>query len=756
MNLAQLLDKLKVSDQFIRHVTKWHVINSVDSKYAPFPESVNERLVQALNSKGIHKLYTHQAEAFEKVNQGKNVVVVTPTASGKTLCYNLPIFNAWMSNPNYRALYLFPTKALSQDQLGELKDMIDELGIDLKTYTFDGDTPQTARKAIRSAGHIVVTNPDMLHQGILPHHTKWIKLFENLKFVVIDEIHYYRGVFGSHLSNVIRRLKRICKFYGSDPIFICSSATIANPAEHTRKILEEDVELVDNNGAATGEKHFLFVNPPVVNFELGIRESVIKRVTKIASEFLANNIQTIVFARSRLMVEVMVTYLRDYMRKIKKPENLVRGYRGGYLPNQRREIEKGLKSGKILCVVSTNALELGIDIGQLEVSIVTGYPGTIASTWQQIGRAGRSQSTSAAIFVASSSPLDQFLINHPEYFLAKSPEQAIVDPNNLSILVNQIKCAAFEIPFSEGDQFGIDSFQEILNFLYEDRILHQSGGQYHWMSDVYPAVEVSLRSATVDNVVIIDKSKGAKVIGEVDFLSAPMLVHDEAIYIHEGQQYIVEKFDYEQKQAFVKDCDVDYYTDSQRETDVSVIDIFEGKQNKKETAGHYNGEVKLTTLVTSYKKIKFHTHENVGFGKVYLPPQEMHTTGYWLEIRQPVVDEIVKAHLDMGFGIKALGNVFRNIVPLYIMSDYRDILTVPMVRAPLTQLPTIYICDNYTGGVGFAQRIFDQRRILLEAAKDLIEGCGCKSGCPSCVGPAIEAGPEGKMTCLKLIELLMD
>ncbi|MEW5925793.1 MAG: DEAD/DEAH box helicase, partial [Candidatus Zixiibacteriota bacterium] len=438
MNLIQLLESFKTDRAIAPNIAAWQVFPPREGIYADFPDYLDAHLVKVLKSRGIHRLYSHQRDAVDSIHAENNTVIVTPTASGKTLCYNLPVLDSIIKNRSNRAMYLFPTKALSQDQLAELTGLVDTLDVDIKTYTFDGDTPQTARRLIRSAGHIVVTNPDMLHAGILPHHTKWIKLFENLKYVVVDEIHHYRGIFGSHLSNVIRRLRRVCNFYGSDPIFICSSATIANPAELAERITGKKVNLVDKNGAPTGEKHFIIYNPPVINKQLGIRKSALTESFNMAERFIRERIQTIVFAQYRLQVEVLLSYLRE---KFKEPfgKNIkVAGYRGGYLPNQRRDIEHGLRDGSITGVVSTNALELGIDIGALDVSIICGYPGSISSVWQQAGRAGRRTDISVTIFVANSSAINQFLAKDPKYLFNKTPEMGIIDPDNLIISANHI------------------------------------------------------------------------------------------------------------------------------------------------------------------------------------------------------------------------------------------------------------------------------------------------------------------------------
>ncbi len=751
MNLEQVLDVLRSDPQLSKNITCWKQLPAKEAEFADFPEGLNAEMIAVLGQRGIRKLFTHQASALRAIFDGKNIVVVTPTASGKTLCYNLPVLNAILENPNARALYLFPTKALSQDQLSELYEMVKALKVDIKTYTFDGDTPASARQAIRTAGHIVISNPDMLHQGILPNHTKWIKLFENLKYIVIDELHYYRGVYGSHFSNVMRRLKRICQFYGSDPQFICCSATIANPRELAGKLVETDFELVNNNGAPRGEKHFILYNPPVVNYELGIRKSVINETRAVAHKFLAAGVQTIVFARSRLRVEILLTYLKESMSALKKPTTSVRGYRGGYLPNERRTIERGLRDGEILGVVSTNALELGIDIGQLSVCLMAGYPGTITSSWQQAGRAGRRSGVSVAVLLASSAPLDQYIINHPEYFFEQPPEAGIVDPNNLIILMSHIKCAAFELPFADDEKFGVDATGEILSYLEEHGVLHHSGNQWHWTSETYPAEAVSLRSASPDNFVIIDTTGTERVIGEVDYFGAPTLIHDDAIYIHGSQQYHVDKLDWERRKAYVHEVTVDHYTDAQTKTNLKVLDLFETHSVRGGAKAH--GEVAVTTLTTMYKKIKFHTHENIGAGVVNLPEIEMHTTSYWWEFDDEIYQSLKVTNEDFGNALRSMANVVGNRIPMYVMSDPKDIRSIPMIRAPFSGKPTIYVYDVYPGGVGFSKKIYHLHDELIRASKELILACHCKSGCPSCVGPLLEVGESGKKNVLKLLNL---
>lgn len=738
------------------YLTALEHIPAQDARLDDYPDWLNEGIVNQLKKDGIDNLYSHQASSIKAVNEGHNVVVVTPTASGKTLCYNLPVLDRMIKEPDSRAIYLFPTKALAQDQLNELYRLIEALDKPVSTFTYDGDTPVSARSAIRNQGNIIVTNPDMLHTGILPHHTKWHRLFQNLKYIVMDEIHIYRGVFGSHMANVIRRLKRICQFYGSKPQFICCSATIANPLELAEKIVEEEFTLINNNGAPSGEKYFLFYNPPVVNRQLGIRKSLIKETANLVSKFLNRDIQSIVFARSRLTTELLTSYLKDYLEKNGQDRDLVRGYRGGYLPNLRREIEKGLKDGVIKGVVSTNALELGVDIGQLDACFIAGYPGTIASTWQQAGRAGRRNHTSVAILVASSVPLDQFIINSSNYFFKEIPESAVIDPNNLSILINHIKCAAFELPFVPEEKFGLDELEDILQFLEDKGIVHFTHNKWHWMSEAYPADEVSLRSASTENFAIIDQEESSnKIIGEVDRESAHTTIFEGAIYIHEGEQYTITRLDYDDCKAYAKKVEVNYYTDAQVESHIKVLDVFD--LHEQENVNHQQGEIAITTISTMYKKIKFYTHENLGYGKINLPAEDMHTTAYWLILSERFINLAGKKMssgftFDLAGGLMALSNVMVNVTPLFVMCDPKDIRAIVQVRSPFTDLPTLYIYDNYPGGVGFSEKIFELRDKILVAARELIENCGCDEGCPSCVGPINQVGNQGKQSALLIIK----
>jgi DEAD/DEAH box helicase domain-containing protein len=569
-----------------RVVTAVRRMPAADACLAPFSPGLDVRLLAAMRARGVANLYTHQAAAVSHALAGRNVVVTTPTASGKTLCYNIPVLNRILADPSTRALYLFPTKALAQDQLAELDRLAqiinESAGLDLGVFTYDGDTPQDARRAIRSRAQVILTNPDMLHSGILPHHPRWARLFENLRFIVIDELHAYRGVFGSHLANVLRRLHRICGHYGSEPTFICSSATIANPADLAERLTERPFELVDESGAPRGEKFFFFVNPPIVNKQLGIRRSYTQETRRVALEFLRRGLQIIVFAQSRLVTEILTRYLKDTVQGPPGADEVVRGYRGGYLPNRRREIEKGLRDGDVRAVVATSALELGIDIGALDVSVLAGYPGTIAATWQRAGRAGRRSGQSAAVLVASSAPLDQYIVRNPSYFFDASPEHALINADNLQILLAHIKCAAFELPFGANEVFGRENVQQILEILAEEGLVHLAEGQapgeeahWHWTNESYPADAISLRSVSSDNFVVVDKTDHARVLGETDFTSAPSTLHEKAIYIVEGGLYQVERLDFENRKAFVRQVECDYYTDAIRYDRVTILDTFE-------------------------------------------------------------------------------------------------------------------------------------------------------------------------------------
>jgi len=728
-----------------------------EAEFVDFPEIINERLQNVLRGRGIQRLYSHQAEAFAHVDAGRNTVIVTPTASGKTLCYNLPVLNQLMRDKNARALYLFPTKALAEDQLDELHGLIEAMGSDLCAYTYDGDTPQDARRSIRQRANVALTNPDMLHAGILPHHTKWAKLFENLQFIVIDELHYYRGVYGSHLANIIRRVSRLCEFYGSKPRMIACSATIANPKELAETLAEAPFELVNRNGAPCGEKIFVCYNPPVVNRQLGIRRSYISETRRIAMEMLDHGQQTLVFANNRLATEILVTYLKDAYDNNRIPTESVRGYRGGYLPRERREIEARLRSGDIRAVVATNALELGIDVGSLDAVVMAGYPGTIASTWQRAGRAGRRGTPAMAVMVASSAPVDQYIVEHPDYLFESAPEHAHVNPDNLEILLNHLKCAAFELPLRDGEQFGPHDVTEFCQFLSESGLMHRSAGCWHWTSDAYPADAVSLRSVSSDNFVVIDITGEPRIIGEVSFSAALTTLHEKAIYLHEAKQFHVERFDYKERKAYVKRVDCDYFTDAIDYTQVRVLAEFE-KECVAAGADRVHGDVRLNRQIVGFKKIRFYTLENVGAGKLSMPEQEMHTTAFWLHFTAEFLAQLGPfSSAERQSGVVGLGNAMRTIASLLLMCDPHDLgvaLTEDVAGTAEVWQPNLYLYDAYSGGVGLSAPLYRMTSLLLARTRELVDACACDAGCPACVGPPGEVGERGKEVALAVLRAL--
>ena len=777
--IETVVDHLAAPDRNAERITALHRVPARQAQWAPMPEWVRPELIAAYRDKGAERLYSHQADAITAVHAGRNTVIVTPTASGKTLCYNLPVLNSVLENPDARALYLFPTKALAQDQLAELHELGERLEDRFGVFTYDGDTPSDARAAIRERGHIVLSNPDMLHSGILPHHTRWTRLFENLRYIVLDELHTYRGVFGSHLANVLRRLRRVANFYGSDPQFIACSATIANPAELAHRLTEADFECISENGAPSGEKFFLFYNPPVVNRYLGIRRSYIHESARIAQEFLKRDLQTLVFANSRLHTELLLTYLQRANPPAPGREHSVRGYRGGYLPNERREIERGLREKRIGGIVSTNALELGIDIGSLDAVVMAGYPGTLASTWQRAGRAGRRSDSSCAVFVASSSPIDQFIVQNPDYFFGRTPEHAFIQPNNLEILVNHLKCAAFELPIRSDEQFGGIDVAPLCERLEEAGYLHRTGDNWHWTEQAYPADTVSLRAVTSDNFVIVDTTGLPQTIGEVDFSSALTTVHPKAIYLHQGQQYQVERLDFEKRKAYVKRVDLEYYTDAIRYTQVRVLELAESSRLESASAGAANahsgaarnhGDVLVRSQVVGFKKIKFFTNENVGSGNLELPENEMHTTAFWLTLERSLVESLPVSVSERQSGMRGLLHALSSMAMLLLMCDRRDLGTAIGERPPSPGLgldwdepaefdsdereyfePNLYIYDAYPGGIGFSEPLFDVADVLIARTRALIEACPCERGCPSCVGPADQSSEHAKQVALTIL-----
>ncbi|MHB8324242.1 MAG: DEAD/DEAH box helicase, partial [Candidatus Dormibacteria bacterium] len=759
--------------------------------------------------RGIGDLYTHQAEAVGLALSGHSVAVVTPTASGKSLCYLLPILDAVIRDPDATALMLFPTKALAQDQLQELRQLSDAVDLELRTFTYDGDTPPGARSALRQSGQVVLSNPDMLHTGILPHHTSWVRLFHGLRYVVLDELHTYRGVFGSHVANVLRRLDRICAFYGAHPTYICSSATIANPGELAERLVGRPVSLVTDNGAPAPMRRLVILNPPVVEPRLGIRRSASLEARKIVPQLVRSGSQTIVFGQTRLQVELLLNYLDREIEADGRGLGVahggaVRAYRGGYLPLERRAIEAGLRSGAVRCVVATSALELGIDIGRLDSAVLVGYPGTIASLWQRLGRAGRRDGAALQLLITGGGPLDQFIAKHPEFLLEQSPERAFVDPDNLLILAGHLQAAIFELPLREGEAFGKTDLGGLLEVLSEDGLIHRANGSWHWASDAFPADAVSLRTAAASNVVIMDTSTagdsasqgpqgtsagsaggrsgtGSRVVGELDEWSAPLLVHDDAIYMHQGRQYHVERLDWEEHKAYVHPVSVDYFTDADLRVGLQVLDCFAGPLGDGgQGTAKAHGEVRVSVLAAMYRKIKLLTHETVGAGPIRVPERDLQTTAYWCSFDSRLTAGLVGGEV----GLEAVGHVLGQVACLMAMCDRRDLGVVTQVRASLSAIPAraelapvaeefvpgarplgvgpagrfmedspcVFIYDVHPGGVGLSARLFDLHRELLLAAAALIRDCDCEFGCPACVGPVAGVEDGAKLAALRLLE----
>ena len=845
--LPALLDHLRANRDFVANVVAWERIPARPGRYAPLPDSVDPRLAAALRERDIDQLYSHQAAAIEAVERGQNVVVATATASGKSLVYTLPVLSRLAADPAARALYLFPTKALAHDQEAETAAIIAAARLPVAVHTYDGDTPRGKRSSIRAGGGILITNPDMLHAGILPFHPSWRSLFGRLEYVVVDEIHTYRGVFGSHVANVLRRLQRLCRFYGSDPLFICASATIANPREHAERLIERSFMLVDesHNGAPQGRKDFILYNPPIIDEELGLRSSTVLAAKDAALTFLAQDIQTIVFARARQTVELLLTYLRDELafrgreRGSDDAPPVVMGYRGGYLPLERRAIEAGLRGGAVRGVVATNALELGIDIGALDAAVLTGYPGTIAGTWQQVGRAGRRAARSAAVLVAGNGALDQYLCLHPRYLFGRSPEHALTNPDNLPILTRHLLCAAFELPFTADEAFGgFDPVQPVLDDLARAGDLHATRNQYHYVGDGAPSSAVSLRTGGDDTVVIQDISGDQpNVIGQVELAGAAMMVHEGAIYSHQAQTYLVERLDWEGRLADVRPVDVDYFTWAASGSNIRRLEAVAEREQGGLTVAF--GEATIITQATGYRKVRRYTNETLGFGSIDLPALTLETTGYWLVFNEALTDRLydlgillrpndygpnwqaqrklalerdgrrcrtcgasgdditlhihhIRPFREYGYvpgvnenyrvanqldnlvtlcpschrraelgqqtrsALAGLGYALGNLAPLFLMCDPGDISVSAESLSPVTRAPTLVVYERVPAGVGFSERLYELHDTLLAAALELVGDCRCTAGCPACVGPPGDIGPDTKDVTRRLLGILTD
>ena len=753
-------------------VCHWQVVPSRGACTRPFASAVDARLRSACRRRGIAELYTHQARCFEFARAGRNVVLITPTASGKTLAYNLPILERCIDDAQATALYLFPTKALARDQHHELRRVVDDAGLGLPTATYDGDTPAATRRSVRSTARLVITNPDMLHTAVLPHHPQWERFFRGLRFVVIDELHTYRGIFGSHLTNVLRRLHRLTAFYGTRPQFLCCSATIGNPRQLAERIVGQPVELIDASGAPSGERHFILYNPPLVDREQGIRRSVVLEARALAARLLNRGVKTIVFARSRVRTELIASYIRQALARAGPardgvPENSgvrLASYRGGYLPSERRVIERGLRDGSIDGVVATTALELGVDIGTLEASVLAGFPGTIAATWQQAGRAGRRSATSLSILIASAAPIDQFIVRHPEYFFAGSPESGWVDPDNVYVLLEHLKCAAFELPLADaevaqdgsGHPSPFGAAGELLHHLEERGTVRHSAARWYWTDTSYPAEQVSLRTASPANVVIIDATDGGRqVIGEIDLPSAKVLLHPGAIYLHSGARFIVTRLDLAQGHCHVEHTGANYFTEAITHSDLRIVS--HEREQRWDELGLFLADIVVRHRTAGFKKLRYGTHENIGAGDIDLPADEMPTRAVVVHFPPGTAGGAYLKRCDAAlrsFVLERVTMLVRNVAPLFLLCDPRDLGMAVLARDAALDCPAVYVFDACPGGSGLADGLYRQLPNVLDGCHDLLAACACGAGCPSCIGPPV-AWSSGKWQLLEAFRHLL-
>ena len=735
MDARGFIHELTQDPQYEGQVAHVRALEPREAKYADVQKPIPDCLWSLLNRQNIHRLYSHQASALDEIAAGEDVVIVTSTASGKTLCYNLAVSRALLQDPATRALYLFPTKALAQDQLGTLQAWArePELADRLTCGTYDGDTPAHARANIRYRSSVILTNPDMLHVGILPYHGKWHDFLRNLKYIVIDELHTYRGIFGSHVAGVLRRLLRLCEHYGSRPLIICCSATIANPTELAQRLTGRDMTLIANDGAPRGRKYFVLWNPPFLGAGDITRRSANVEAVKLLTELVRRRAQTIVFAKARIVAELVYRYAVEQLADDADLVRRIRPYRGGYLPNERREIEQELFSGKLLAVSATNALELGINVGSLDAAILVGFPGTICSTWQQAGRAGRSTQDSLVVMVAYNDPVDQYLMRHPEFLFGASLEHGVVDPFNPHILASQVSCACFEKPLTAEDEkyFG-PLMKDVAGIFAEEGQMRPIDGRHYWSSASFPAKSVNLRTISPDTFAIADLSDGQKVIGQVDSISAPELVYPNAVYLHEGRSYLVRELDSQAKVAKVEPCQVDYYT---QPVLANSCRFGQGLEERPYAGGKLMfTEADVTWQTTAFRKVKYYTMEMVGQSELDLPAQTLSTTALAWPVAEPLRTAVRKAGYNPIEALIGLRNLMLAALPSLAMCDRRDISG--MVDSSNLGEPTIIVYDRYTGGLGFSRVAYELLDTLLDMARGIVSECPCVDGCPGCVGLA--------------------
>ena len=706
-------------------------------------------LAAALSAMGVRRLYVHQAQALDLARQGKDFVVVTGTASGKTMCYNVPVVEHLLADPKANALYLFPTKALAQDQLGTLKRWAEanpDIAAVLRPATYDGDTPRHNRRKIRTDANVILSNPDMLHVGILPHHPRWASFLQNLRYIVVDELHQYRGIFGSNVALVLRRLERVCAHYGARPQFICASATIANPAELAQAITCRPCTSIETDGSPRGPRLFVLWNPPVFGQDNLARRSANIEATDLLCQLVERGIQTIVFTKARVVAELIYRYARERLERTNKPlADRIKAYRGGYLPEERRAIEQALFSGKLLGIASTNALELGIDVGSLDAAILVGFPGTIASTWQQAGRAGRGQQQALSILIAYNDPIDQYLMHHPEYVFERPVENGVIDPQNPYILANHLGCAAAELPLSPEDTavFGPRA-PEVAEALAAGGDLTRIDDRYYWSRPETAAHKTDLRTISSDTFSIVRTDAGKnQVIGQVDSISAPELVYPNAIYLHDGESFLVRQLDFEAKVAYVERAETDYYTQPVLADKCTI----RRERDRRSLPGLTVcfGDLTVTWATVAFKKIKFYTNENIGQTALDLPAQTLETTGLWLMVEPEYLEDLRGMGLKAVEGLVGIRNLALVCLPMLAMCDRRDLSGV--VESANTGRPTAFLYDRFLGGLGFSEKGYEMVEDLLAMCRRMVKECPCESGCPSCVGlanlrPPIHQDPD--------------
>jgi DEAD/DEAH box helicase domain-containing protein len=746
MDTQEFINRIRRQYFFSSQIAHVEEIPAQPARYQDLENGLAEPVRCALEGMGIERLFTHQASSIELVRKGHNVTVVTGTASGKTLCYNIPVVEELCQSQLATMLYIYPTKALAQDQLRALGRFSESDDVNFMAGTYDGDTPTRLRRKLRDEGNVILTNPDMLHQGILPHHARWNRFFTHLRHVVIDEVHAYRGVFGSHVANVMRRLMRVCEHYGADPRFICCSATIANPREHAEDITGRPMKVIANNGAPRGARRFVLWNPPPLETAAhgnpqqwragGDRKSPLWEAVHLLATLVREGVQTIAFVRTRLAAELVFKRCRDLLRKeSRKLSEKVHAYRGGYLPEERREIERRLVEQDILGVASTNALELGIDVGSLDACIIVGYPGTIASLWQQGGRAGRGTEESLIFLVGQNSPIDQYLMMHSGYLFSQNPEQAVVDPDNPHVSVGHIRCATHELPLESEEARTFGPYSEtILELLEEEQCVRQIEDTWYWASPDYPAAEVNLRNIA-GPVYTIQEEPSGRVIGTMDEISALSQLHDHAVYLHGAQTYFVDKLDLEEKIAFVQERDLDYYTRAVTSSDITLDERELEEESCLGDLGY--GDVTVTTTIPMFKKVRFHARDSLGFEKLDLPPQHLETVALWMSPPGDLVEEMTRQEMVVGEGLIGIANVLVEVAPFFVMCDPQDVGTV--VNSSCLGRDALFLYDRYPGGMGYARRCLGKLDDIMTTIRDVVRDCGCEDGCPSCVGAAVPA-----------------